>query len=512
MLRRCIVLSFAALTSLFLVPQAGVADGTARNVHGFFAIDATGPSELQLWRFALDDTASNNGMVCDVTMAKGLTVPAPDTAPVVTGPCNFDHAVDLVGGLEPNTLYTFAARTRYADGSISQPTVRTAMTRTVGLYLADNNRNNHAWSVSVRPTNGVEMAAQTAGRLGFSYVVFAQAHPTQSSSVLFSSRGPGRSWTGPVTLGKAELGTPVFVSRTADGTLVAAWTTPYSVTNGVGVAGGPTYRVRPAGSSRWGAAHTTARGSLLESLTMDSRKHLHLLTGPSPYVTLNYQTNTTGRWTTQRLPMTTGIALPVGALAIDPVTSRLVVAYGTTVGPTSTLRVASKLPSARSFTSIYTRRMVRTAGMYVAAISITSYSGRITVGVRQAGQGSTGGLYVMSGTAPWNVGWFTRIAATTPADGKFLYGNLSPVVNAVSTTVVAIAFARTSSAWLRNDQGIFLTKRVYNTATHKWTFTSPSQRSASPYDRPFGVARDIAGHYYLGYFRSPCDLDACLGP
>jgi hypothetical protein len=473
------------------------------------AVDAAGPTGLSL-SYRRRPGFDLTGVTCDITMAVGTSIPPVNGSVVHTG-CADPSGQTVIGSLAPNTRYTFAIRTHYADGLVSAPDVRTAMTRSVAGYVTDNNRATHAWRESAMPGSGVGAAALAVAPSGVANGLFVRTSSATSSWVYYATRRPGAGWSSAVRLGWAgpARDRPLFLSLGPKGRLVAAWTV--SSAHGDYVV----FRVRPSGTARWGSTRQIATGSALVGLAQDNRGGLHLLTSARHLLT--YRTNVTGSWTAQNVPKARPYSTLSGAIAFDPVTNRVTVAYSD-ASPTGTtvVRVGSAAANVRGVGTYYRRASFTTpttgTQLSVAAVTgVTSYGGRITVGVRRAGATRAAGSYVMTGTAAYNVGGLTRIAGTTALDGSpwmspqlAAYGG--PVVAAVSATRVVIAFTRLSPTWQSRGQGVFVLTRVYNPTTHRWTFTGASQTSASPYDRPVSIARDRSGHLYIAYFRSAHEL------
>lgn len=471
------------------------------------ALNASGPTGLAL-SYSSSPGSAPAGTVCEITMTKGTAIPLA-TGEVVHSGCAAGATV--VRNLQPNTVYTFAVRTRYPNGTVSVPAVRAATTRTVAGYLTDNNHVGHVWHTGMLPASGVGAAGLAVSRTGVVHTLFLRATSTGSSFIYYAWHRPGSRWSTPVALGWAgrPLDRPLFLSLAGSGQLVAGWTT--AGTTGEVVA----YRIRPPGSARWGSLHRIAANSQLVGLVQDNRGALHLLT--SGRYRLTYWTNATGSWTSQTLPRTSSVSWLNGGIAFDPITNRVIVAYSDASPHGSTvIKVGGKPASSRWFSYFYKRATLATpisgSQMSVAAVtSVTADGGRITVGLRRAGATSTAGSYVMSGSAAATVGGLSRIRGTTAVDGDpwtspHLAGYGGPLVNAVSPTRVIITFTRISPTWRTNAQGVFMVTRLFSTATHRWMFTTPVQRSTSPYDRPVGAARDSAGHLYVAYFRTTCDI------
>jgi hypothetical protein len=418
-----------------------------------------------------------------------------------------------VTDLAPSTTYTFSVHGRDARGNLSeQAATHTTVTRTPGVYVQENRHPGRARVTSRAPRSGGDpldsaLAVNPAdGRVHLAYLVRNSPDPSDyfgPADVFYATRLPTGRWSSATRIASGPVG-DVTLSRRATGTLALSWRD--------GTRGGCWRTKRPGSTWSLATCRTLPQGT--RQVVLDRFNRLHIIedriTGPSGERGLWYRSNAAGRWTGQRV---LGAGNLISRLTIDPVTDQVVLVVGRQVTyPKWRIEVARKSAKSSRLGRLSTWAMSSQQEMLLPT-SVTSYGGRVTIGLRRARPGgfepreSYGAPRVVTGT---NAGDVTRVTAamgTSAADSQL-------VVAAESRNRVLLAWARRGAAVDDAAAGIWVSRGVLSNG--RWSFTPPSQRTRSAFDAltpraeivtwvPSVLASDGRGSIYLAFRRMASD-------
>jgi hypothetical protein len=125
--------------------------------------------------------------------------------------------------------------------------------------------------------------------------------------------------------------------------------------------------------------------------------------------------------------------------------------------------------------------------------SVASVDGQITVAAQRTTTPSASGqdgVYVMRAAGSQHHAP-QRIPGTSNADE-------SPVVTALQSDHVVVAWRRTNPSWSPLDMGVWTSVGSGGPGS-SWSFAEPRKWTSSAYDYPVAADRDNRGHLYVIY-------------
>jgi hypothetical protein len=429
-----------------------------------------------------DNPANTDTASFQFSYAEGLDAPDSTSGSATGHSYSVNGTQTSVCCLDASKVYTFEVRVKDHGGNLSDPVLLHATARDDGVRMRDTHRHDGAIADSVA-TNGVDEADVSAQHDGHLRVIVANYHKP-----VYVSRTPATTWSKPLSL-LPEDGTgsgnlrDVHIGATPGGRVLAAFANRR----------GASYLIRTNGKwSKLKLADGNTADRVLGA-TIDPAGHLHLLVRRpnGDFAGLWYFTSTGGAWTQTRVPGSGGH--DDAFMTLDPVTHDVVLIDHRNGKSRETLRYVvvgsgrTRVPTLTTWLSDTDKSATMTP------TSVASVGGQITVALQRSTTPTADGqdgVYVIraSGTqhhAP------QRLPLTSNAD-------VSPVVTALQSDHVVVAWRRTNPSWSPNDMGVWTAVGSGGPGA-SWSFAQPQKWTSSGYDYPVAATRDDRGHLYVIY-------------
>ena len=429
-----------------------------------------------------DNPANTDTASYEFSYAEGLD--APDSTSTATSGNSYTVRGTETGVccLDASKVYTFQVRVKDNGGNLSDPVTLHASMRDNALRMRDTHRHDGTIADSV-VINGVDEANVSAQHDGHLRVVAANDHLPS-----YISRTPSTTWSKPLSLlpkdgtGSGNL-RDVHISATPDGRVLVAFANRR----------GATYLIRTNG--KWSKLKLADRDTADRMLgaTIDSAGHIHLLIRRpnGDFVGVWYLSLVGGRWTQSKVPGSGGH--DDAFMTLDPVTHDVVLVdhrmkrHGETLRYTILPGGRTRVPTLRTWLSDSDDAVSMTP------TSVASVDGQITVAAQRTTTPTASGqdgIYVFRASGTTHHG-AQRVPGTSNAD-------VAPVVTALQSDHVVVAWRRTNPSWSPNDMGVW-TSVGSGRAGSSWAFAEPQKWTSSAYDFPVAACRDDRGHLYVIY-------------